>query len=120
MTRTGAIVFSWGAPVRGREAAGMHVFGEALEYYEEMSKEGHIIGHREYFDTAGTGGMMIIEGLLPELYQLMQRDDYIRLQNKASSIVEDFRSKLCAGGSDGTIQEMMGMYTETLSELGYM
>lgn len=118
MARTGAIVFSWGAPVRGRELKGLEVFGEALQYYEELGKEGRVIAHREYFATGGEGGMMIVEGLLPELYQLVQEDEFLRLQTKAGSIVQDFRTQLVAGGSDHTVQELMTMYTETLADLG--
>lgn len=117
MARTGAIVFRWGAPVRGREAQSLAVFGEALGYYEERAKEGRIIGHREYFNSGDNGGFMIIEGLLPELHQLMQEDDFVKLQQKASSIVEDFTTEVCMGGTDQTVQEGMQMYTEVLEEL---
>lgn len=118
MARTGAIVFRWGAPVRGRETQGLAVFGEALGYYEELAKEGRIIGHREYFNTGNEGGFMIVEGLLPELHQLMQEDEFAKLQAKASNIVEDFTTELCMGGTDQTVQEGMQMYTEVLEELG--
>lgn len=117
MPRTGAIVFTWGAPVRGREIQGVEVFGSALEYYEELSKEGRIIAHREYFSTDTNGGMMIVEGFLSELHQLIQEDPFLRLQQRASAIVEDFRSSIVAGGSDQTVQQMVTMYTETLAEL---
>ncbi|HLF99248.1 MAG TPA: hypothetical protein VI916_02165 [Acidimicrobiia bacterium] len=118
MTRTGAIVFTWGAPVRGREMKGLEVFGEALQYYEELSKEGRIIAHREYFNTAADGGMMIIEGLLSELHLLVQDDEFLRLQQRASAIVEDFRREVVAGGSDQTVQQLVTMYTESLADLG--
>lgn len=118
MARTGAIVFRWGAPVRGRETQGLAVFGEALGYYEELAKEGRIIGHREYFNSGANGGFMIVEGLLPELHQLMQEDDFIRLQQKAASIVEDFTTDVCTGGTDQSVQEGMQLYTEALEELG--
>lgn len=118
MARTGAIVFRWGSPVRGREMQGLEVFGDALGYYEELAKEGRIIAHREYFSSTEDGGFMLVEGLLPELHQLMQEDDFIRLQLKASNIVEDFTAELYMGGSDQTVQEGMQLYTEAIASLG--
>ena len=118
MARTGAIFFSWGAPVRGREAQGLAVFGEALQYYEELAKEGRIIGHREYFFANREGGSLVIEGLLPELYQLMQENRFIKLQMKAQSIMQGLTMEVAMGGTDQTVNEGMTLYTETLGELG--
>lgn len=120
MARTGAIVFRWGSPVRGREAQGLEVFGEALDYYEGLTKEGRIVGHREYFSTSRDGGFMLVEGLLPELHQLMQEDDFVRLQQRASNIVEDFTAELYTGGNDQTLQESMQMYSGVLEDLGLL
>ncbi|MBI2170265.1 MAG: hypothetical protein HYU28_12325 [Actinobacteria bacterium] len=120
MTRTGAIVLRWTTPVRGREAAGLDVFGDALQYYEELAKEGRIISHREYFRTGGEGGMMIVEGFVPELHLIMQEDAFVRLQLRAGAIVDDFECELVAGGSDRTVQELMTAYTEELTALGYL
>lgn len=117
MARTGAIVFRWGSPVRGREAQSLEVFGEALGYYEGLAKEGRIIGHREYFSSTNQGGFMLVEGVLAELHQLAQEDDFLRLQQKASNIVEDFTTDICMGGTDQTLQESMQMYSGVLEEL---
>ena len=42
------LFIGWGAPVRGREAQGLEVFGEALAYYGRLQQEGVIEG----FETA--------------------------------------------------------------------
>ena len=118
MARTGAIFFSWGPPVRGREMQGLEVFGEALQYYEELAKEGRIIGHREYFFANRDGGCMILEGLLTDLHQLTQEDRFLKLQLKAGAIVEDFTMDMAMGGTDQTVNEGMTLYTEALGELG--
>lgn len=119
MARTGAIIFTWGAGVPGRERMGLEVFGGALGYWEEMAKEGRIIGHREYFSSNRSGGYMIVEGLLPDLHQIAQEDDFLKLNARAEAIVEDFRMELCLGGSDQAIQEGVGLFNETLDELGF-
>ncbi|HEY7176347.1 MAG TPA: hypothetical protein VH442_15635, partial [Micromonosporaceae bacterium] len=64
----GAVKISWGASVPGREATGLTVFGDAIAYFEGMSKQGRVHGHREYFSVAGGfGGFMMIDGELDEL-----------------------------------------------------
>lgn len=120
MVRTGAIVFTWGTPVRGREAQALDVFSDTLQYYEELSKEGRIIAHREYFRTSDPGGMMIIEGLLDELSTLLTEDAFRRRVARASSIVEDLTIELCVGGSDQTVQQEMTAFVEELQGLGYV
>ena len=118
MARTGAIVFRWGAALPGREQMGLGVFGEALQYYEELAKEGRIIAHREYFSANRSGGFMIVEGLLPELHQIVQEDAFLTIQAKAQAVVGDFEMELCLGGSDQAIQEGMTLYTEAIGALG--
>ena len=49
----GALIFTWGNSVRGREAKGLETFGKALAYYDELAKEGRIHGHREFFSLTG-------------------------------------------------------------------
>jgi hypothetical protein len=121
---TGAIVITWGAPVRGREAKGMEVFGHAIERFEGLAKEGRIHGHREYFAVTGNtgrvGGFMLIEGDLQELVRLQGEEEQIVLQQKASAIVENFSVQIFAGGSDRAVQERMTSYVETLQGLGVM
>jgi hypothetical protein len=121
---TGAIVASWGSPVRGREAKGLESFGNALTYFEGLAKQGRIHGHKEYFSLTGNSskwaGMMIIEGELDELLKLQTEDEYQRVTIEASAIVENFTTQLSAGGSDQAVQEQIGRYTQTLGELGYM
>ncbi len=121
---TGAMVITWGSPVRGREAKGLEVFGKAVERFEGLAKQGHIHAHKEYFaltgNTGRVGGFMIVEGKVEKLLALQGEEEQIRLQQQAGAIVNDFTVQIFAGGSDRTVQERMSAYTETLSELGYL
>jgi hypothetical protein len=71
----GAIIITWGNPVRGREMQSLDVFGRSLAFWDEQAKEGRIHGHHEYFAVTGNSteraGTMIIEGDLNELARLM-------------------------------------------------
>lgn len=117
----GAIRISWGASVAGREATGLDVFGRAIAHFEGMAKQGRVHGHHEYFSVTGrTGGFMLIEGELDELMKILVEDDTLKLTDQASALVKDFRVDAYAGGSDQTTQQLIGNYTATLGELGYM
>lgn len=121
---TGAIIISWGGAVAGREAKGLEVFGKALSYMEDLHKSGRIHGHREYFSITGNqskwSGMMVVDGEFEELLKLPLEEDYRRILAESSAIVENFTQEFCIGGSDQSVQELVGKYTEALGGLGYM
>lgn len=117
----GAIVIRWGATVPGREAKSLDVFGAAVERFEGLMKQGRIHAHREFFGITGReGGFMLVEGHLDELLKISAEPETIALNVKAGAIVEDFEIQLYGGGNDQSVQEMMGTYTGSLGELGYM
>ncbi len=118
---TGAITVNWGAPVRGREAASLSVFGQSLEYLETLTKEGRIHGHKEYFSVTGkSGGFQLIEGELDELFKVLRGDEMRAILVRASAIVEDFEIEIFEGGDDASVQEGMTVWVNNLQELGYM
>lgn len=117
----GAIVIRWGASIPGREAKGLEIFGQAIERFEGMAKLGRIHAHREYIALTGAdGGFMIIEGPVPELLSIVAEPDTLALNTKAAAIVSDFEIQVYGGGNDKSIQELMGTYSGSLGELGYM
>lgn len=118
---TGAIVIRWGASVPGREAKGLEVFGKAIETFEGYAKDGRVHGHREYIALTGrSGGFMIADGDVEELQKILISPDVLKLNSQAEAIVSDFEITLYGGGSDQSVQEMIGTYTGGLSDLGYM
>ena len=120
----GALMVSWGTPVRGREAQSLGSFSKAIGYFEELAKEGRIHGHREYFCITGNSsqrsGFLIVDGELEELQKIQLEDENLRLMAEASSITESFEVTLCAGGSDQALGEMVTRFSETMSAMGYM
>ena len=119
----GALVISWGGLVPGREAKGMEVFSSALQYFEGLSKEGRIHGHREYFALTGAsdrGGFMLVDGEIEELQKILVSDENLRLMAQSRSIVEDFNVTLCQGGSDQAVGESVQRFVSALSDIGYM
>lgn len=117
----GAIMIRWGQGVPGREAKGLEVFGAAVGHFEGLAKAGRIHGHREFFSVTGAdGGFMIVDGELDELAKLVAEKEILALNAKASSIVADFEVTLYAGGTDQSVQELMGSFTQSLQEVGYL
>jgi hypothetical protein len=117
----GAIVIRWGQNIAGREAKGLEVFGTAVGHFEGLAKQGRIDGHQEYFSVTGLdGGFMIVDGDLAELAKIATEKETLALNAKASAIVEGFEITLYAGGTDQSVQELMGNYTSSMGDLGYM
>jgi hypothetical protein len=112
----GAIIITWGTPVRGREMQSLDVFGRSLAYWDEKAKEGRIHGHHEYFAISGNAtersGTMVIDGDLEELARLMIDQDNTRLLAEASQIVENLDTELCEANSDEAITRYVGVLTD--------
>ena len=117
----GATVVRWGAPVPGREAKGLEVFGKATEYFEGLAKQGRIHGHHEYIALTGrAGGMMVVDGEVEELQKILAAPETMALNAQAEAITQDFEITLYAGGNDQAIQEVIGTYLGAMAEIGYM
>lgn len=118
---TGALVIRWGATIPGREAKALEVFGQAVERYEGYAKDGRIHGHREFIALTGrAGGFQLVEGEVEELQKILVAPETVTLNTKAESIVSDFEITLYGGGSDQSVQELIGSYAGALTDLGYM
>ena len=117
----GATIIRWGAGVPGREAKGLEVFANAIGYFEGLSKQGRIHGHREYISlTGGSGGTMVIEGDTTELLKIATEPATLALNAQAAAIVNDFEIQVYGGGNDQAIQELIGTYNGALHDVGYM
>jgi len=116
----GAIQISWKASVPGREAKSIEVFGAALERFEGLLKQGRIHAHEEYFAVTGTeGGFMLVRGDVEELMKISVEQETLALNAKAAAIVQDFTIQVYGGGTDQSVQEIMGTYIGSLQEIGY-
>lgn len=117
----GAVVIRWGANIPGREAKGLEVFGKAIERFEGYAKQGRVHGHREFIALTGrAGGFMIADGDVEELQKILTEPETLSLNTQAEAIVSDFEITLYGGGTDKAVQELIGTYTGSLAELGYM
>ena len=120
----GAIVLSWGTPVRGREAKSLEVFGQALAYFDALAKKGRVHNHHEYISLTGNvgklGGFQIVDGELGELQKILTEEETQKLIYRAENIVENFTVQLFVGGNETSIQQSMTRWMEVLTEQGYL
>lgn len=112
----GAIVFRWGTPVRGREAAALEVFAESAAYYDDLEKNHRITSHHPYISADRNGGLWLVCGDMAELNAIRSEEEYIRLMTKAQLIAEDFTSELCYGGTVDDLSEPMTIFGETIGQ----
>lgn len=118
---TGAIVIRWSGPKTGREVKSLETFGRALAYYDGLAKQGRIHGHHEYLQLVGKpGGFMIIDGPVDELLKVQVEEGTRRLITEANVNVADLTVEVFVGGSEGTIQQQIALYGETLQSQGLM
>lgn len=119
---TGAVVISWGNAIPGREAKALEVFGKALAYFEGLTKQGRVHGHKEYIALTGNasraGGFMIVEGQIDELMKIQAEEATTRLLNESQLIVNSFTVQFFRGGSDQSVQQLITQYMETLQDFG--
>jgi hypothetical protein len=117
----GAVVISWGTPVRGREAKSLEVFGKAIAHFDALAKSGRIHGHQEFQARTGrAGGFMLLTGDIEELQQIQNTEEVIDLTQAGATICDDFRITLYEGGTEQSITESMTRYMKNLTELGYL
>ena len=115
----GAVVVRWGESVPGREGKGLEVFGKAIERFEQLAKAGRVTEHHEYIALTGkVGGFMIATGEVEELQKIALEPETLALNTQAAAITQDFEWTLYAGGSDQSVQELIGTYMTSLSEIG--
>jgi hypothetical protein len=113
-----ALFIGWGAPVRGREAKGLEVFGEGVQFFAQLQQDGTI----ESLDTVllephggDLYGFFLLRGTTAKLDELRGREDFIRLTARAGLIVE--RLGVVPAAVDEGIQQQITLYQEAVQDL---
>lgn len=113
-----ALFIGWGAPVHGREAKGLEVFGEGAQFFGQLQQDGTI----ENVDTVllephggDLYGFFLLRGGTAQLDELRGRDDFLRLISRAGLIVE--RLGIVPAAVDEGIQEQLARYQEAVQQV---
>lgn len=112
------LFIGWGAPVRGREATGLDVFGEAVAFHGKCQEAGEIESFEVAFLTphgGGLAGFILIRGSEEQCAALRAREDFQRINTRANLIVEEFGVLDAVVGD--SIGEQLAVYQEAVGEL---
>lgn len=119
MAERGAVVITWGEGrpnVSGNQ--GMGVFGGALEYYDNLAKQGRITGYRVYGSTCRSAGMLIIEGEVDELAKIQLESESLKQLALGGAVVHDLRTELMIGGSADDVTQYYVTGLQAVTEAG--
>ncbi len=121
---TGAIVFTWGTPIPGREPQALALFQECVAYGQRLIDEGRINDQRGYTVTTGDQakmkGFQLFEGDVEALQEIWFEKEYKRLVVCAEAVVQSFTIHMAVGGEPAALAGPLSLYGEVLSELGFL
>ena len=114
-----ALFIGWGAPVPGKEAQSLQVFGEAQAHFQQFVQNGDVES-AEYYALAphggGLTGFLVARGDPEKLARLQIDLDFIRLTNRAQIVVQDFGVVFASTGDE--MQGLFEQFGQNIQELG--
>jgi hypothetical protein len=112
------VFIGWGPPVRGREAKGLDVFNEGVEYWGRLQQEGQIESFEVvllYPHGGDLSGFALLRGSGESLDRIRASDEFHRLVARAGLIVEGLGVVSAALGD--SLAPQIERYREALGEL---
>ena len=111
------LFIGWGAPVRGREAKGLEVFNEGVEFWGRLQQEGRIESFEVvllYPHGGDLAGFSLLRGSHTQLNDVGADEDFLRLTSRAGLVVERLGVVRAALG-DG-LQQQIGIYQQAIAD----
>jgi hypothetical protein len=112
------LFIGWGDPITGREAKGLDVFNDALQYYGRLQQEGRIqsfeVGLLEPHG-GDLGGFILLRGSREQLAQLRLDEEFERMTTRATLVVQRVGVVSVITGDD--LERGIGIYQEAVAEL---
>jgi hypothetical protein len=112
------LFIGWGAPVHGREAKGLEVFAETVEYFGGLQSDGRI----ESFEPAlldphggDLDGFMLIRGTEEQMQAVQVDPDFRRVATRASLVIQNLGVVRVALGE--ALGQEMGIYQEAAQDI---
>jgi hypothetical protein len=113
-----ALFIGWGAPVRGREAKGLEVFNEAIEFWGRLQQQGRIDSFEVvllYPHGGDLAGFSLLRGTHEQLNDVGGDDEFLRLTTRAGLIVEGLGVVRAVLGEG--LEQQIGMFQQAAQEL---
>jgi hypothetical protein len=112
------VFIGWGPPVHGREAMGLEVFNEAVEYWGGLQQQGQIESFEVVFLYPHGGdlsGFALLRGSGESLDHIRASDDFNRLIARAGLLVENLGVVSAALGD--SLGPQIELYRQATDEL---
>lgn len=107
-----ALVVKFTKPVPGREKAAI-AYGRELDDFARRKASGGGIDQPKWYWSSSGDNMIIVEGDYEKLLEVTSDPEAMKLENKGSILMEDFRDELVVVGRD----EAVVPYEQALAEL---
>ncbi len=115
----GALFVGWGPAVRGREQKALQVFDEAVALYTRLQQAGEITSFEPVLLEPHGGelaGFFLLRGEPERLQRLRASEEFLRLNNRASLITDNFGVVTAFVGED--LQRLFADWGAQAADLG--
>jgi hypothetical protein len=114
------LLIRWGKIVPGREEEAVELFQTKTQYYADLVAKGRLTFFEPYLfsmsDIEEEMGLILLKGPAPEIFRLMEDDEYLRLMQKSALLVEHLKVNLLTVGEG--IPETIERFRKVRAELG--
>jgi hypothetical protein len=113
------VFIGWGDPIRGREAKGLEVFQESVEYWGRLQQEGQIESFEVvllYPHGGDLYGFALLRGSSESIDRIRASEEFNRLVSRAGLVVEGLGVVSAALGE--SLGPQIERYRQALGELG--
>jgi hypothetical protein len=108
----------WGAPITGREAKGLEVFNESIQYWGKLQQDGKIESFEVVLLTPHGGdleGFVLMRGSSEQVAALIVDEEFERMTTRATLIVQRVGVVPAVLG-DG-LERSIGTYQQQIGEM---
>ena len=96
------LIIRYGKMVPGREAQALELFEESSRYFQEKLSKQVLTYFEPFFfsttDLERETGFFILKGPAPEVFKLMEEEEYGRLMQKGMLLIEHLQADLLTVG----------------------
>lgn len=114
------LIIRYGKMVPGREGQALDLFEESSRYFVKKLSEGVLTFFEPFFfsttDLERETGFFILKGPAPEIFKLIEEEEYRRLMQKGLMLIEHLQADLLTVGEGVPIQ--VDLARKVRAELG--
>ena len=114
----GALFIGWGTPIPGREKQAVEVFGQVMQYYERLRRDGEITSCQPVLLEPHGGdleGFILIQGDQSRLNQLRLNPEFLHNITRAQLVAQNVG--VVTGFVGEELNRMMSDYQSQAHEL---